>query len=348
MKTELCVGPVSKNVVDVALDLAGKLNIPICLIATRRQIECEELGKGYVHNWNTKSFVRYVHKHDTSEHALVRVARDHGGPFQGIGETGISHAKAMENAIISYDADIRSGFDMVHLDPSLGGRPLKDIYRDIEILFAACQESLKQSFGEIEYEVGTEEHNGNITELDKFEEFAKFCSELSRDVAYIVGNTGTYVKETRNVGIFDEARAAKLVEICNKYYLSLKEHNLDYVSEEVLKLHPKLGIHAANVAPEFGVVETRELLRQLQLNGFHSEKQRFLEIAYNSKKWDKWMIGDKERTHENKAVICGHYVFSYPEVEDMLGKIQEKIDLRSALRDRIASCMTKYLVCFGW
>ena len=41
----------------------------------------------------------------------------------------------------------------------------------------------------------------------------------------------------------------------------LKEHNTDYLDEETLKMHPVIGISSANVAPEFGVTETKSLLR---------------------------------------------------------------------------------------
>ena len=46
-----------------------------------------------------------------------------------------------------------------------------------------------------------------------------------------------------------------MIKICNQYKIYMKEHNADYLSDEVLSWHPRLGIHSANVAPEFGVAE---------------------------------------------------------------------------------------------
>ena len=46
----------------------------------------------------------------------------------------------------------------------------------------------------------------------------------------------------------------------------MKEHNTDYLSNDSLKWHPKLGIHAANVAPEFGVEETKAFIQLLKNN----------------------------------------------------------------------------------
>ena len=60
--TMLGVGPMSKNVVDTAIDIANKYRVPIMLIASRRQIECKALGGGYCNNWSTEEFSKYVKK----------------------------------------------------------------------------------------------------------------------------------------------------------------------------------------------------------------------------------------------------------------------------------------------
>jgi len=51
--TLLGVGPVSVNCVDAAIELANEHEVPILLIASRRQIDSEEFGGGYVNNWTT-------------------------------------------------------------------------------------------------------------------------------------------------------------------------------------------------------------------------------------------------------------------------------------------------------
>ena len=60
--TLIGVGPMSKNCVDVSIDLANKHNIPIMLIASRRQIDSKEFGGGYVNSWDTHTFSKYVQK----------------------------------------------------------------------------------------------------------------------------------------------------------------------------------------------------------------------------------------------------------------------------------------------
>ena len=66
----------------------------------------------------------------------------------------------------------------------------------------------------------------------------------------------------RNIGSFDlplrvkdEIPAEIQLQRLSKLVLKnnvLKEHNADYLSNEALSWHPRLGIHAANIAPEFG------------------------------------------------------------------------------------------------
>ena len=63
----------------------------------------------------------------------------------------------------------------------------------------------------------------------------------------------------------------------------MKEHNADYLSNHSLSLHPKLGIHATNVAPEFGVEETKALIEILKKHRQTKFLENFYEISYNSK-----------------------------------------------------------------
>ena len=49
----------------------------------------------------------------------------------------------------------------------------------------------------------------------------------------------------------------KVLEVCESYNILLEEHNADYLSDMALSWHQKPGISAANVAPEFGVTESK-------------------------------------------------------------------------------------------
>ena len=165
--------------------------------------------------------------------------------------------------------------------------------------------------------------------------------------------------ETRNVGSFDspirvldeipaEIQLPKMIEICNHYGIFMKEHNTDYLSDGALQWHPRLGIHAANVAPEFGVAETRALLNVLESNGLERLADRFLQVAYNSNKWDKWMLKDTSATDRDRAIIAGHYVFSRPECIELKAQATmalagKGIERESRLKQQVKQSILRYL-----
>ena len=96
--TLLGVGPMSKNCIDASLELASDYDIPLFLIASRRQIDSGEFGGGYVNNWTTKEFSNYVIDQDKKGNILL--SRDHGGPWQNNKEVASSMSlnRAMDSA----------------------------------------------------------------------------------------------------------------------------------------------------------------------------------------------------------------------------------------------------------
>ena len=120
VKTLLGVGPMSQNIVDATLELASEYAIPLMLIASRRQIDSAKHGGGYVNNWTTEQFSAYI-KNSKGGNFVV-LARDHGGPWQNDLEKNSCPCieQAMASAKASYEADIDSGFGILHIDPSMG------------------------------------------------------------------------------------------------------------------------------------------------------------------------------------------------------------------------------------
>ena len=165
--------------------------------------------------------------------------------------------------------------------------------------------------------------------------------------------------ETKNIGVFeeiikgnrpdDENNIKKIINLCNDRKVMTKEHNTDYISDEALKIHPKIGIHAINVAPEFGVVETRALLSWLTEKNLEEYKKKFLDIAFQSNKWKKWMIPNSNASQTNKAIISGHYVFSHPEFITMKNYMLDKMDdhkkLDLFLKQEIEWAILRYIKC---
>ena len=131
----------------------------------------------------------------------------------------------------------------------------------------------------------------------------------------------------------------------------MKEHNTDYLSNEALSWHPRLGIHAANVAPEFGVTETKSLIFLMRKYNFKKDLEKFLEISFNSKKWEKWMIKDTKANDYEKSIISGHYIFSKSEFIQLKKELEFKLKKKSLnldvfLKNEIKKNILRYLINF--
>ena len=368
--TLLGVGPMSINCVDAAIELANDYEVPIFLIASRRQIDSENFGGGYVNNWTTENFSDYVLNKDKKRNILL--ARDHGGPWQNNIEKERAYdlKMAMNSAKSSYESDIDAGFQALHIDPSIDihEKPSADQILDrIFELYDHCWSYAKKLNREIIFEIGTEEQSGSTNtqeELDyTLNAVTKFCFNNNiPQPTFVVIQCGTRVMEMKNVGSFDspiriadeipaEIQLPKMIEICNKYGIFMKEHNTDYLSDEALHWHSRLGIHAANVAPEFGVAETNALLNVLIDNNLKKDSETFLKIAFESKKWEKWMLPNSKASDRDKAIIAGHYVFSsneYVELKDKVSRelLKKKIILESYLKSEVKKCIQRYLYNF--
>ncbi len=368
--TFLGVGPMSLNCVDVAIDLANKYEIPIFLIASRRQIDDDFCGGGYVNNWTTTAFSSYVTERDKK--GKIYLARDHGGPWQNPKEIALNLGlrQAMESAKHSYLADINAGFQIIHIDPSIDihAKPRIDEVLDrVYELYEYCWSKAKDLNQNITFEIGTEEQSGSTNSQEELEytlnSVKNFCKKNNiPEPAFVVIQSGTRVLETSNVGSFDlplrvaneipaEIQLPKMIEICNKFNVMMKAHNTDYLSESSLNWHPRLGIHSANVAPEFGVAETKALINVLKENKLNKLLEEFIKLSYQSRKWEKWMKPNTNANEIDKAIIAGHYVFSTKE----FGVIKEKakkelikkgIDLDKFLKFAIEESILKYLYNF--
>ncbi|MFI7866490.1 D-tagatose-1,6-bisphosphate aldolase subunit KbaZ [Pseudomonas sp. THAF187a] len=368
--TLLGVGPMSVNCVDATIELANEHEVPILMIASRRQIDSEEFGGGYVNNWTTEEFARYVT--DKDKKGKILLARDHGGPWQNTREKDaqLGLRRAMESAKSSYRSDIAAGFQVLHIDPSVDihGQPDVDEVLDrVFDLYDYCWSQAQQHNREIIFEVGTEEQSGSTNSQEELDytlnEINKFCRKNRFDPpAFVVIQCGTRVMEMRNVGSFDspvrvaneipaEIQLPKMIEICNRHGIFMKEHNTDYLSDEALQWHPRLGIHAANVAPEFGVAESKALVGVLEDNGLHELATRFLALAYESNKWDKWMLDGTTATDRDRSLIAGHYVFSTPECKELKVEAaqllaRKQIDLEAHLKQQVKNSILRYLRSF--
>ena len=186
---------------------------------------------------------------------------------------------------------------------------------------------------------------------------------------FIVGQTGTLTRKTENVGHYSIENAIKLSSLANKYNVAVKEHNGDYLADEILISHLASGIGAVNVAPEYGTVETRAYLElcvvedKLKENGLISETSNLRKVlathAINCGRWKKWMLKEqkdltaeeifKDETLTKEILdIAGHYTFNDDEVKTETEKLYKNlskysIDGNAFVVNSIKRSLTKYI-----
>ena len=365
--TLLGVGPMSKNCIDATIELANEYCTPLMLIASRRQIDSEQFGGGYVENWTTEQFADYVRYKDTQKNIIL--ARDHGGPWQN--ELEISNKlnlnDAMQSAKESYRADIDAGFQMLHIDPSVdihANPNIDQVLERVYELYEFCWTYSQQKKQDVIFEIGTEEQNGSNNTQEELEYtlecMRKFCKSNKLPYpSFIVIQAGTRVMEMRNVGSFDspirvanelppEIQIPKMISICNHYRIFMKEHNADYLSTDSLKWQPRLGIHAANIAPEFGVAESKAFIDLMENSNQNILLEEFLRISYDSKKWEKWMINATSASDKDRAIISGHYIFSTAECLELKNQARFHIkDLDTQLKNKVKESIFRYIKAFN-
>jgi len=370
----LGVGPMSRTSTLAAIRLANRYRAPVALIPSRRQVDARAFGGGYVENWSTDEFSAFVRKHDEGGYALL--SRDHSGPWQSqpdptCAEGSMSLPNAMAEVKVSLSDDIAAGFDLLHIDPSpaLSRGFSEDDVDDIAVeLIEHCVASMPVG-RHVAFEVGTDEQDLApdslvATSLRMTRITNKLEGRGLPQPLFYVAQTGTKVAETRNIGSFDQPLTVSgsipstvhlpaILELCGSHGLLLKEHNADYLSDNALRWHRKFGIHAANVAPEFGVVETQELLDCLAELDLTSERQRFCDLVLSGRRWEKWLIHGSDASELERVRIAGHYHFSDPEVIEIRaaasGAAEAKgYSLEDRVYNRVESAIDRYLRAFGY
>ena len=165
------------------------------------------------------------------------LCRDRGGPWQNSKEVerNLNLKEAMDSAKQSYEDDIKSGFKILHLDPSIDIHQkltAKETVNRLLELYEYCWFKAKDLGKEIAFEIGTEEQSGGTNELEDLEfaieRIKNFCKcENIPEPTFVVIQCGTRVLETTNVGSFDiplrvskeipaEIQIARAIELCKK------------------------------------------------------------------------------------------------------------------------------------
>jgi hypothetical protein len=300
MNIKYFIGPMSKNVVDAIVEFCTNTGYVIGLIPSRRQVEW---SGGYVNNWTTEEFSKYV--------TTLSLQRDHGGPGQGNND---------DDGYKSLEEDCKY-LDLIHIDPWKKYPKYEDGLKWTIDMIKFCYNHNPQ----IQFEVGTEEsiRRFKTKELNMLikDLKSKLPNDIFNQIKYLVIQSGTSLKGNTNTGDYDRDRLIFMVKIAKSWGLLSKEHNGDYIPVELIKEKMDLGLDSINIAPEFGLIETLTYLE----NGIDIDK--FWKMCYDSKRWEKWVNKDFNPFTQKEELIkiCGHYVLSHPDFQNIKPDIDNKI-----------------------
>lgn len=370
--TLLAVCPNSEAVTRAALQAAREADAPLLLAATLNQVDREG---GYT-GWTPDELVRFVAREAEriGVSGLVLPCLDHGGPWLKDEHTiaGYSFEETLNAVKRSIEACIDAGYALLHLDPTVDRRrpdntpPMEWVVeRTVELIAHAEAYREKTNRRPISYEVGTEEVEGGLADVDLFTSFLdRLDSALHAHgladawPCFVVGKVGTDL-ETAS---FDPEVAQQLTEAVRPYGARLKGHYTDYVSNP--EEYPLSGMGGANVGPEFTEVEYEALMELVRLErrlGHASHLDAAVRDAVvDSERWTKWLHPDEASasfdelsTDRQQWLIRtgSRYIWTNPSVQaarrDLYDNLQGYRDADAYVVWRIQTAILRYFHTFN-
>ena len=305
---------------DILARYAKEYQRPLMFIASRNQVDATS---GYV--MTTAELANQI---NPLRSKYLMLCRDHCGPYFLDAEKSLSARQAVEATKKTIAGDIENGFDLIHIDTSRCEQP----YQIADELFSFCLFLNPK----IRFEFGTEENVGVAAGIKKYQEDVKFASQFP-NMEFVVAQTGSLTMEDRQVGSFDVAMVRKLVGYAEAAGVKLKEHNADYLSAEQILLRKQAGVHACNIAPQLGVIQTKTVLDLADRYGV--DASHFKQTILDSGKWKKWIIDGND---DVKIAVAGHYCFNSPVYSNLEEKLTNFCNVDSAVEQNIKICLDQY------
>ncbi|MGO4248586.1 hypothetical protein AB4Y87_15340 [Paenarthrobacter sp. RAF54_2] len=308
-------------------------------IASRRQIDHKEAGGGYVENWTSAEFASSLSANDPS--GLIAICRDHGGPWQQPLQWSADPVVELENALASFRSDIDAGFNLLHIDTSKASSGSVDIESALDrltLLYRGAWEHARLKGRDISFEIGFEVQGEEMNDPRQFQvELNRALDGLSAAElpmpVFVVAQTGTKVVEDKNTGALVRGDRNRVLDgisvlsaLCHDASVQLKAHNVDYLDPAEVTQLMTAGVDAINVAPEFGVIETRVLLQAMRDLDARDLREAFVSAAVESGRWKSWIVAGKTYDPETLAILSGHYIFS----SETGKRIRNEVDRRRA------------------
>ena len=295
---------------------------PLMIIASRNQVDAES---GYV--MTTPELRRLL---DTLPTDYVWMCRDHCGPYFLDSEKDLSLKAAVEATKKTIAYDIEQGFDLIHIDTSR----VDDTYDIAEELFKFASDLNPN----IRFEFGTEENVGVAAGAIKYREDVAFAKNMP-NLEFVVAQTGSLCHEDHQAGTFEIDTVRDLVRVANDNGVKLKEHNADYLSADEIRLRRAAGVHAMNIAPQLGVVQTK-LLKELCLQRAGDNLWNdFSKVVLASGRWRKWTDSDLD---EQKVIVAGHYCFNTPEYRAILEALSQHTNWEEEIQSALWYIFDQY------
>lgn len=298
----------SREAVEAVFRYSHTNRIALALIASKNQID---YTSGYVNGWTTGTFMLDVAiLRQLYADADITIARDHCGPgFNGIHD--------MEDTYNTIHTDIEAGFDMIHFDFCHMATSLS---RRLKATAKAIETALAQK-PDLKIEIGTDE---NAIDLKPFDDVTREVSYFKEriPVDFYVVKTGSLVMEDRQIGTFNPEYVSKVYRYLDKLNIKLKEHNADYLTENQIRQR-RSSVHCMNVAPQLGVVQT-DVVHKLCLH-YGIDPTTWLNIAWNSNHWRKWVISPMQPDRFWASRLAGHYTFNSDEYKRVISKLEKKM-----------------------
>jgi len=320
MNFKLGFGPMSHAINDILARYARDNQRPLMFIASRNQVDADS---GYV--MTTKELSEQLHP---LRSPYLMLCRDHCGPYFLDIEKSLGQKQAVEATKKTIAGDIENGFDLIHIDTSR----CEDQYRVADELFNFCL-SMNPN---IKFEFGTEENVGVAAGVKKYKDDVQFASQFP-NMEFVVAQTGSLTMEDRQVGSFDIAMVKKLVGFAEEKNLKLKEHNADYLTAEQIALRKLAGVHACNIAPQLGVIQTKTILQMA--TSLDIDTEPFKATVVSSGKWKKWIIDGND---EVKVAIAGHYCFNSKEYHRLNLQLSWHYDVKNEIEIEMKKCLDLY------
>ncbi len=372
--TLLAVCPNSEAVLEGAIVASKKANAPLLYAVTLNQVDVD---RGYT-GWTQADVVQktkyFLEKHESTQPTAICL--DHGGPWLKDNQKQWDTQQTMASIRKSIEACLDAKYDLLHidttLDPNYGDQPVPlhlVVDRAVELIKYAEKYRCEKGYPPVDYEVGSEEVNGGLTQINIFQEYLSSLNQQLGNLniwpCFIVGQVGTDLHTTT----FDREITGKLVDALKPYNSVLKGHYTDFVNNP--ELYPKSGVGAANIGPEFTAVEY-QALRDLEKTEQQLHQQGTIKTlsqigvalenaVVDSGRWKKWVQKDEQEksfnqlTEERQTWLIqtgSRYIWTQDKVK--LARVQlyanlkeQNIDGHQIVIEKISNSIFNYYQAFN-